>query len=134
MSWKHEAATDYPALNFANPAVDGNPEAGEAPAMHMFGSPSPVEPNHRQASGALNSSQQEPHADIDSAGLKNDEAEPSSPAAKFPRLGSGERILRPTMRQTSRTSREKPSRNDRLPQPAAKEKPGPQPQLNVLQI
>jgi hypothetical protein len=46
----------------------------EALAKCIFGFP-PVESNHRQVSGALNSSQQGPPASIDSAGLENGNAE-----------------------------------------------------------
>ena len=65
MSWKHEEpleeeAADGPVPVPANPLVNGSHEAGEAPAIRIFGSPPPVESNHRQASGALNSSQQGP--------------------------------------------------------------------------
>lgn len=67
MSWKHEEAleeeaTDDPAPVPANPLVNGSHETGEAPAKRIFGSPSPVQSNHRQASGALNTSQPGPSA------------------------------------------------------------------------
>jgi hypothetical protein len=59
MSWKYEEpleeeAADGPAPIPANPLVNGSYEAGEAPAIRIFGS---LELNHRQVSGALNSSQ-----------------------------------------------------------------------------
>jgi hypothetical protein len=70
MLWKHEEpleeeAADGPAPVPANPLVNGSHEAGEAPAICIFRSPSPVESNHHQVSGALNSSQQGLPADID---------------------------------------------------------------------
>ena len=69
MSWKHEEplkkeVADSPARIPANPLVNGGYEAGEAPAIRIFGSSSPIQSNHRQESGALNSVQQEPPADI----------------------------------------------------------------------
>ncbi|CZR68413.1 uncharacterized protein PAC_18312 [Phialocephala subalpina] len=46
MSWKHEEpleeeAADGPAPVPANPLVNGSQEAGEAPAIRIFGSPPP---------------------------------------------------------------------------------------------
>lgn len=61
MWWKHEEpleeeAANGPASVPANALVNGSHEMGEAPAILIFGSPSLVESNHRQAPGALNSS------------------------------------------------------------------------------
>ena len=129
MLWKHEepleaeiAACSAPVP--AKPHVNGSHEVGEVPTIRLFGSP-PVEPDHHQASGALNSSQQGPPADIDSAGLENGDAERSSSAPNSPRLSTGKRVLRPTTGHASRPSRKKPSHKDGLPQPAASAALGP---------
>jgi hypothetical protein len=60
MSWKHEEPLEEEAADGAAPVptnslVNGSHKVGEAPAIRIFGSP-PVESNHRQASGAMNSS------------------------------------------------------------------------------
>ena len=81
----------------------------------FFGYPSPVESNHSQASGALNSSQQGPSADIDSAELENGNAERSPSAPNSPRLRTGKRVLRPTTGQVSRPSKRNPSHKDEQP-------------------
>jgi hypothetical protein len=62
MSWKYEEplkeeAADGPTPVLANLLVNSSYEAGEVPTIRIFKSPSPVESNHRQASGALNASQ-----------------------------------------------------------------------------
>jgi hypothetical protein len=152
MSWKHEEpleeeAADGPAPVPANPLVNSSHEAREAPAIRIFGSPSPVESNHRQASGALNSSQQGPSADIDSAGLENGNAERSPSAPNSPRLRTGKRVLRPTTGQASRPSKRNPPHKDgqlasaslgpvhssKVSKPAVKKKPGPQRRLSISQ-
>ena len=150
MSWKHEEpleeeAADGPAPVPANPLVNGSHEAGEAPAIRIFGSPSPVESNHRQASGALNSSQQGPPADIDSAGLENGDAE-RSPSRRIHLPRSGKRVLRPTMGQALLPSKRKASHKDGQPAnaslgpvhsskvlKAAGKRKGPQRRLNISQ-
>jgi hypothetical protein len=106
MSWKHEEP-----LVPANPLVNGSHEAGEAPAIRIFGSPSPVQSNHRQVSGALNSSQQGPPADIDSAGSENGNAERSS-TSNSPPPSSGKRVLRLTTGQALLPSKRKASHKD----------------------
>ena len=84
MSWKHEGPfeeedADGLASVPANLLVSGRHEAGEAPAIRIFGSPSPGKSDHRQASGALKSSSQRgPPADIDPVELDNGGAERSS--------------------------------------------------------
>jgi hypothetical protein len=98
MSWKHEEpleeeAAGSPAAVPANPLVNGSHETGEAPAIRLFGSPSPVQSNHRQVSGALNSSQQGPPADIDSARSENGDSERSSSTSNSPPPSSGKRVL-----------------------------------------
>jgi hypothetical protein len=126
--------------------VNGSYEAGEVPAIRIFGSPSPVESNHRQASGAVNSSQQGPSADIDSAGLENGDAERSPSVPNSPPPSSGTRVLRPPTRQTLRPSKRNPSRKDGQPanaslgpvnslkvSKAAGKRKGPQRRLNILQ-
>jgi hypothetical protein len=138
MSWKHEEpleeeAADGPAPVPANPLLNGSHEAGEAPAIRIFGSPSPVQSNYRQ--GALNSSQQGPPADIDSAGLENGNAERSPSAPNSPRL-----------RTPSRPSKRKASHKDGQPasaslgpvhsskvSKAAGKRKGPQRRLNISQ-
>jgi hypothetical protein len=106
-----------------NPLVNGNYEAGEAPIRNIFRrlvtnlsesgifirNPSPVESNHRQASGVMNSSQQGPSAGIDSAGLENGDAEHSPSRSISPRPSSSKRVLRPTTGQALRPSKRKPS-------------------------
>jgi hypothetical protein len=100
MSWKHEGsfeelvADDFASVP-ANPPVNDSHEVGEAPVVRIFGSP-PFEANHRQTSGALDLFQQEPPADIDSAGLENDNAKRSSSTSNSPLASSGKRVLRST--------------------------------------
>jgi hypothetical protein len=74
MSWKHEQPFEEMVREEmgddpvpANPLVNGS---HDAPAIRIFGSPSPVQSNHRQVSNALNSSRQRLPADIASAGSK----------------------------------------------------------------
>jgi len=60
--WKYkepleEEAADGPAPVLANPLVNGSYKAGEAPAILIFRSPSPVKSNHRQVSGGYESLQ-----------------------------------------------------------------------------
>ncbi|KAH8163699.1 hypothetical protein CIB48_g4562 [Xylaria polymorpha] len=151
MSWKHEEpleeeAADIPALVPANPLVNGSHEAGEAPAISIFGSPSPVQSNHRQASGALNSSQQGPPANIDSAGLENGNAERSSSTSNSPPPSSGKRVLHPATGQALLLSKRKASHKDGQPanaslgpvhsskvSKAAGKRKGPQRRLNISQ-
>ena len=142
-----EEVADGPAPVPANPLVNGSREAGEAFAIRIFGFPSPVESNHRQASGALNSSQQGPSADIDSTGLENGNAERSPSALNSPRLKTGKRVLRPTTGQASRPSKRNPFHKDGQPasaslgpvhsskvsKAAVKKNPGPQRRLNISQ-
>ncbi|KAA6406979.1 MAG: hypothetical protein FRX48_09277 [Lasallia pustulata] len=152
MLWKHEQPleaeiADRSAPVPANPLVNGSHEVGEVPDICLFGSP-PVEPDHRQTSNALNSSQQGPPADINLAGLENGDAERSSSAPISPRLSIGKRVHRPRTGQASRPSRKKPSHKDGLPQATAsaalgpvhsskvskaavKKKPRPQRRLNI---
>jgi hypothetical protein len=100
MSWKYkqpfeemvrEEMGDDPVP--ANPLVNGS---HDAPAIRIFGFPSPVQSNHCQVSGALNSSQQGPPADIASYGSENGDVErsPLSPNSHPP--SSGKRVLRTT--------------------------------------
>ncbi len=101
MSWKHEEpleeeAANGPAPAPVNPLVNDSHKAKEAATRHIFGSPSPVESNHRQASGALNLSQRGPSADIDSARLENGEAKRSPSGSNAPHPSSGKWVLRPT--------------------------------------
>ncbi|KAI9855801.1 MAG: hypothetical protein M1813_009610 [Trichoglossum hirsutum] len=128
MSWKHEEpleeeAVDGPAPIPANPRVNGSHDTGEAPAIHIFGSPSPVESNYRQTSGTMNTSQQRPSGDTDTARLKNGDAEPSPSEPNSPRLRAGKRALRPTTGQASRLSRKKPFQKDGQPRPATSPSP-----------
>jgi hypothetical protein len=120
MSWKHgeplEEAADSAAPVPANPLVNSS---REAPAIHIFGSPSPVESDYRQASGTINTSQQGPSTDIDTVRLENGDAKLSPSALNSPRLRTGKQVLRPSTRQASRPSRKKPFQNDRQPQLAA---------------
>lgn len=160
MSWKHEepleeeaaveAAVEAaigPAPVPTNPLLNGSHEAGEAPAIRILGTPSPVESNHRQVSGALTSSQQGPSADIDSARLENGNAERSPSASISPRLRTGKRVLRPTTGQVSQPSKRNPTHIDvqqasaslslvqssKVSKAAVKKNPGPQRRLNMSQ-
>ncbi|KAI4119823.1 MAG: hypothetical protein LQ338_002157 [Usnochroma carphineum] len=117
MSWKHEEpleeeAADGPEPVAANLLVNGSHKAGEAPALRIFGSPSPNGTKHRQASGALNSSEQRPPADIDSAGLENGDAERSSSASKSPPPNSDKRVLRAATGQALLPSKRTASHKD----------------------
>jgi hypothetical protein len=58
--------------------------------------PSPVESNHSQESGIIDTSQQGPPAAIDLAGLENGDAEHPLSAPNSPRPRLGKRVLRPT--------------------------------------
>ncbi|KAH8782178.1 hypothetical protein BGZ57DRAFT_759154 [Hyaloscypha finlandica] len=97
----------------------------EPPAIRIFGSPSPVQSNHRQVSGALNSSQQGPPADIASAGSENGDAEHPPSAPNSPRPRTGKRVLRPTTGQVLGPSRRKQSQKDGQPQSVASASLGP---------
>jgi hypothetical protein len=124
-----------------------HPSAGNAPFAPLFGPLPPVESNHRQASCALNSSQQRPPADIDSAGSENGDTERSSSTSNLPSPSSGKRVLRPTTGQASRPSKRNPSHKDGQPasaslgpvhsskvsKAAVKKKSGPQRRLNISQ-
>jgi hypothetical protein len=149
MLWKHEEpleeeAADGPAPVPANPLLNGSHEAGEAPAIRIFGSPSPVQSNYRQ--GALNSSQQGPPADIDSTGSETGDAERSSSTSNSPPPSSGKRALRPTTGQALLPSKRKASHKDGQPtnaslgpvhsskvSKAAGKRKGPQRRLNISQ-
>jgi hypothetical protein len=120
MSWKHEEpleeeVADGPAPVLANPHVNSSYKPGEAPAIRIFGSSSPVQSNHRQVSGASNSSQQGPPVDIDSAGSENGDAERSSSTLNSPPPSSGKRFLHPTMGQALLPSKRKASYKDGQP-------------------
>lgn len=112
MSWEHEEpfeeeGADGPAP--ACPLVNGNHEAGKAPAVPpclfgpLPGPPSPVASNHDQASDALNPSQQRPPAKVDSAELENgDDAERSSSTSdSTPQVGFNRFFLSLSKRRTS---------------------------------
>jgi hypothetical protein len=129
MSWKHEEPLDEETANNTSPQANrvenGSHEVGGTPAIRIFGSPSPIESNHRQASGAMNTSQQRLSADIDSVGLGNGDAERSPPPPNLPRFRTGNRVLRPTTGQASRPSKREPSNKGELPQPIASTSLGP---------
>ena len=151
MSWKHEQPFEEYAVDIlgpvpAEPFVNGGHEAGEAPAIRIFGSPSPVKSNYRQASGTSDLSQQGPPADIDSAGLENGDAERSSFTSNSPPLGSGKRVLRPATGKALLPSKRKASRKNGQPvnaslgpvhssriSKAASKRKGPQRRLNISQ-
>jgi hypothetical protein len=156
MSWKHEwpleeEAADDPAPVLANPSVNGTHEAEEAPTRRIFGSPSPVVPNHRQTSGIMNMTQQGPSAEFCSARLENRDATRSPSASNSPRRHiAGKQDLRPTTGQALRSKGKIPSHKDGQPQPVAsaslgpvdsskvskatqKKRPGPQQQPNTSQ-
>ena len=86
MLWLHEEPVEEaaagPALAPAGPPVSRY--------RNIFGPPSPVESNHRQASGVPNSSQQGPSTASDPARLENGIAERSPSAPNLPRLGTDE--------------------------------------------
>ncbi|KAL8650304.1 MAG: hypothetical protein Q9210_003900 [Variospora velana] len=130
MSWKHEEpleeeAADGPAPVPANPLVNGSHAAGEALNTLIFGSPSPVASNHGQSFGIMNTSQQGPSADADSARQENGHDERSPSASNAPRPRTGKRVLRPATGQALRPSRKEPSYKDGQPQPAASASLGP---------
>ncbi len=147
MSWKHEeplevVEADVPAPVPANPLVSGSHAAGEASTIRIFESP-PIESNHRQASGALNPSQQGPPAHISSAGLQNGDAERSSSTSNSPSPNSGNR---PTKGQALRPSRKKlthkdgppgaslgPFHSSKVSKAAGKKRPGPKRKPNISQ-
>ena len=114
-----EETADGPAPVRANSLVNGNHGAREAPTRRYFGSPSPVESNHRQASGVMNTSQQGPSADIDSIELENGDAERSPSAPNSPRFRTGKRVLRPAAGQASRSSKRGPSQKEGQPASAS---------------
>jgi hypothetical protein len=150
MSWKHEQPFEEMVREEmgddpvpANPLVNGS---HDAPAIRIFGSPSPVQSNHRQVSDALNSSQQGPPADIASAGLENGDVERSPSSPNSPPPSSGKRVLRPTTGQALLLSKRKASHKDGQPtnaslgpvrsskvSKAAGKRKGPQRQLNISQ-
>lgn len=134
MSLEHEEpldneTADGPAPQ-ANPVENGSHEVDEAPIIAMngaplrniFGHPSesgifirnpyPVESIHREASGAMNTSQQGPSADIGSARLGNGDTERSPSALNPPQLRKGKRLFRPTTGQAPRPNRRKPSNKE----------------------
>jgi hypothetical protein len=73
----------------------------------------------------MNTSQQGPSADIYSVGLENGDAERSPSAPNSPRLRTGKRVLRPTARRVSRSSKREPSHKEGQPQPVASASLGP---------
>jgi hypothetical protein len=96
MSWKHEEpleeeTADGPIpipvnlLGNAQPLISH--EAVEAHPRRIFGSLSPVEPNHPQEPGVMNASQQGPSVNIDSVGLENGDAEYTPSASNSPHTG-----------------------------------------------
>lgn len=118
MSWKHEQPFEEMVREEmgddpvpANPLVNGS---HDAPTIRIFGSPSPVRSNHRQVSGALNSSQQEPPTDIALAGSENGGVErtPSSPNSPPARSG---RVLRARKGQSWLPSKRKALQKDGQP-------------------
>ncbi|KAH8588286.1 hypothetical protein B0O99DRAFT_677560 [Bisporella sp. PMI_857] len=157
MSWKHEEPLEEEAadglipvsgtaLRNAQPSV--NHEAANGFFAPLFEPLPPVESNHREASAAITVSQQRPPADIDSAGLENDDAEhpPSAPNSPGPR--TGKQVLGST--KVLWPSRRKQSHKDGQPQPVAsaslgsvhpskaskaarKIKPGRQRRMNISQ-
>jgi hypothetical protein len=150
MSWKHEQPFEEMVREEmgddpvpVNPFVNGS---HEAPAIRIFGYLSPVQSNHRQVSGALNSSQQGPPAEIALAGSENGDAEHPPPAPNSPRPRMGKGVLRPTTKQVLRPSRRKqpqkvgqpvnaslgPVHSSKVSKAAGKRK-GPQRRLNVSQ-
>lgn len=155
MSWKHEEPLEEEAAEGPAPQVNlaenGSHEVGEEfPLRNIFGHPatSPVESNHRQASGVMSTSQQGPSTDIDSTGLENSDAEHSPSAPNSPPFSSAEWVLRPTTGQASRPSRKNSPHKDGQPasasfgpvpsskvskvsKAAVKKKPGSQRRLNI---
>ena len=153
MSWKHEGPfeeedADGLASVPANSLVNGRHEAGEAPAIPIFGSPSPGKSDHRQASGALKSSSQRgPPADIDPVELDNGGAERSSSTSNSPSLGSGEKALRSETGRALLKSKRRVYREDGKPAntflgpvhsskvlKVAGKRRGPQERLNISQM
>ncbi|KAG9232395.1 hypothetical protein BJ875DRAFT_544592 [Amylocarpus encephaloides] len=120
MSWKHEQPFEEMAREEmaddpipANPLMNGS---HEAPAIRIFGSPSLVQSNHRQVSGALNSSQQGPPTDIASAGSENGDTDHVAPRRSkriqppLPTI-SEDRTSTASTNPSKRTVRSKPKQN-----------------------
>lgn len=143
MSWKHEEPLEEETANSpapqANPVENGSHEVGDAPLRNLFGSPvtnlsergifirnsSPIESNHSQASGVINTSQQGPPTDIDSPELENGDGEHSTSVSNSPHPRTDKRVLRPTTGEASRPSRKKPAHKDEQLQPATSASLGP---------
>ncbi|PVH70380.1 hypothetical protein DL98DRAFT_619623 [Cadophora sp. DSE1049] len=109
-----EETADGPAPVRANSLVNGSHGAREAPTRLIFGSPSPVESNHRQASGVMNKSQQGPSAAIDSAS-RSSKRRPSQKEGQPSSASLG------------------PVHSSKVSKPAVKKKPGSQRRLNISQ-
>jgi hypothetical protein len=90
----------------------------------------PVELNHGQVSGVMNT-QPGPPAAIDSAGLENGGTERPPSASNSPHHRTGKRILRPTKKQALHPSRKSPSYKAGKPQPVAVASLGPAHPLKV---
>lgn len=103
MNWKHEEPFQEEIAD--EHAVHSYHEVEAAPTIHVFGSPSSVESNHHQVSGALDLYQQGHLASIDSARVGNGNAEPSS-MSNSPPFSSRKRGYQPTgqLPRTRKTS------------------------------
>ena len=140
MSWKHEEpleeeAADGPAPAPANPLVNGSHDAGKAPAVPIFESPSPIQSNHRQVSGALKSSQQGTPADIHSTESENGHAGRFSSTLNPPTAGQA---LLPSKSKASYKDGQRanaslgPVHSSKVSKAAGKRK-GPQRRLSISQ-
>lgn len=130
MVWKHEEpfeeeTADSPAPVQTNPLENTHDGTGERPTKRMSGSPLTVEPDHRQASGIMNSSQQDVSAGHGSFVFGNGEANHESSDRSPPRHGGNGGALRSATKQTPRRSKRKRSPEDTQDQTEASTCLGP---------
>ncbi|KAJ8062009.1 hypothetical protein OCU04_009791 [Sclerotinia nivalis] len=120
MSWKHEEplekeSPEDSAPDPANSHGKCTDEVGEASAIRIFKPIFPPQPNHHQVASALNSSQQERCADIDSDRSENNNAGRSSFLSTSPPLNSDKQVPRSKTGQVLLPSGRKLSLKDNQP-------------------
>jgi hypothetical protein len=118
VSWKHEEPLEEETADGPVPVSVNllghaqrliSHEAVQAHPSRIFGSLSPVEPNHPQEPGIMNASQQGPSVNIDSIGLENGDAVYTPSASNSPHTRIDGQVLRPVIGQAPRRSNRKPS-------------------------